>query len=320
VTGHWVVGAGGLLGSGVERFLRSRDERVFAAPSIDWAGQAGSQLATSLGDFVADFGDEPWIVYWCAGAATPASPAAAFEREQETLARFVEAIESLPEPTLARGTLFFASSAGGVYGGSTDAPFSEDSVVAPIGRYGAAKLAAERLVSGLTRSSGLGVAIGRIANLYGPGQSLTKQQGLVTRLCLATMTRVPLSIFVSADTLRDYLYVDDCASLVVRLSLRVSELRASKLGLSEPGGGAVTKILASGQSIGIAGLITQLGLITHRRPAIVWGQSAEAGLQGRDLRMRSVILPELDREPRTNLADGIARTLEATRVAYQASR
>ena len=54
-------------------------------------------------------------------------------------------------------------------------------------------------------ATGTAVLVGRIANLYGPGQNLAKPQGLVSQLCLANLTGQPLSIYVSLDTLRDYL-------------------------------------------------------------------------------------------------------------------
>ena len=56
------------------------------------------------------------------------------------------------------------------------------------------------------------VLIGRIANLYGPGQNLAKAQGLVSQLCAAQLERARSSIWVSLDTLRDYLFAPDCCS------------------------------------------------------------------------------------------------------------
>src|SRR5699024_9202621 len=96
---------------------------------------------------------------------------------------------------------------------------------------------------------GVPVAIGRLANLYGPGQNLEKPQGLISQLSLSHHTAVPVNVYVSLDTLRDYLYVDDAAALVVDL---VETIAAS------PGSGAVTKILASGHSVSVAALLGEL--------------------------------------------------------------
>ena len=54
--------------------------------------------------------------------------------------------------------------------------------------------------------------LGRLANVYGPGQTLGKPQGLLSQLCLADATGRPLPVFVSMDTIRDYLYAGDAAA------------------------------------------------------------------------------------------------------------
>jgi UDP-glucose 4-epimerase len=300
---HWVVGAGGLLGSAVSRSLARAGESVLAGPTVRWDRSAASaDLAagiTALATQAARTEDGSWVIYWCAGASTTASDDAAFDREDETFREFLGGLAALPPALIRRGVLFCASSAGAVYAGSTDAPFTELSPVAPLGNYGKTKLRHEALARTLAEETGLRVAIGRIANLYGPGQSLAKQQGLVSRLCIASLTRAPTSIFVSIDTIRDYLYVDDCAALVTAMTLRM---------LEEPAA-SHTKILASGRSTTIGALIAELGQVTRRRPAIVWGVSAQSSLQASDLRLRSVTMTELDELPTTNLADGIAKTL-----------
>ena len=66
------------------------------------------------------------------------------------------------------------------------------------------------------------MVIGRIANLYGPGQDPTKAQGLVSQLCRAHLERRPTSIYVSLDTARDYLFVDDAARLVLGATERAA--------------------------------------------------------------------------------------------------
>jgi UDP-glucose 4-epimerase len=300
---RWVVGAGGLLGSAVVRHLGTSGEDVFTA-EIGWNSTgASSELDAALDTFLGTDASAPWTIYWCAGAATTSADAAAFTRENTVFEAFIDRLAALSPAMQRVGTLFFASSAGALFAGATGAPFSELSAVAPLGLYGAAKLGHELRVTRLAAETGIRVAVGRIANLYGPGQSLAKQQGLVSRLCIATLTRVPLSVFVSIDTIRDYLYIDECAELVVRLGDRAGRLAT----------GSVTKILASGRPTTIGSLIGVLGQVAGRRPLVVWGQSAESGLQSSDLRFESVVLPDLIAPQAVNLTDGIARTLEDLR-------
>jgi UDP-glucose 4-epimerase len=306
---HWVVGSGGLLGSAVTRALQRSDHEVFDSGPIRWAGTtAQADLNSGLARLVS--AGAPWVVYWCAGAATTAADAAAFARENDVFAGFVDGLAALPAEARARGVVFFASSAGGVYGGGTGAPFTEQSATAPLGLYGEAKLRHEKLLTAMAAATGIRVAIGRIANLYGPGQSLTKQQGLVSRLCISSLTNTPLSIFVPIDTMRDYLYVDEGAELAVAMAARLLEQRT----------GVVTKIFASGRSTTIGALIAELGMVAARRPPVIWGQSAQSSLQSRDLRLRSEVFVDLDHGSTTNLADGIARTLEDLRMLRSVSR
>ena len=72
--------------------------------------------------------------------------------------------------------------------------------------------------------------MGRIANLYGPGQGLEKPQGLISQIIRSHLIRTPISIYVPLDTMRDYLFAPDCGELVVdalrRLPARASCPRA----------------------------------------------------------------------------------------------
>ena len=55
-----------------------------------------------------------------------------------------------------------------------------------------------------SQRTGLPVLIGRIANLYGPGQNLGKAQASCRSSAPRELERRPIAIWVSLDTLRDY--------------------------------------------------------------------------------------------------------------------
>ena len=74
----------------------------------------------------------------------------------------------------------------------------------------------EAAVERLAEATGVRAVLGRLSNVYGPGQTLGKPQGLLSQLCLADATGRPLPVFVSMDTIRDYLYAGDAARMVVR--------------------------------------------------------------------------------------------------------
>ena len=237
-----------------------------------------------------------------------ATPREQFADEVTLFRRTLDGLAQTGEP----GTIFLSSSAGGVYAGSARPPYTERHVVRPLSPYGDAKLASEEIAFDFGRATGSNVLVGRISNLYGPGQNLQKAQGLISQLCLSYLMRRPTSIYVSLDTIRDYIFVDDCARLILD-GVDLVAARSTRTPILQ------TKILASQHGTTIASLIGEFRRLFKRRPQIILGTSANAGFQVRDLRMRSVVFPELDRHEVTPLPVGIAATAEGLRAALRQS-
>jgi len=305
----WVIGRGGLLGQSVETAVSdamastgSRAHLWRPPEPIAWsAPTAGAfELRQHAGQFLRAAGDRPWSVAWCAGAGVTGTSAQALQLELAALGETLDALAAAPEGR--DGVFFFASSAGGVYAGVGAPPYDESSPVRPLAAYGQAKLDAEALVrawSDRTRTPSL---IGRIANLYGPGQNLAKAQGLISQICRSHLTGQPLSIYVSLDTLRDYLFAPDCAGLIVEGLARLrQEQSATRPRL-------VTKILASQRAITIGAVLGEMRRVFKSSPRIVLGASPTSAMQARDLSLRSRVWPELDRRSLTPFPVGVATT------------
>ena len=291
----WVVGAGGLLGGAVCRRLRTLGREVHRTV-VPWGDHQASVSA-----LLAGAGELPpglWDLYWCAGAGVVSTS----ESELDAEIAVLEAFLGTWEPTGSRAGcgLFLASSAGGVYAGSTGAPFTEHTETAPISPYGRAKLRSEEIATVFAVRTGTALLVGRLANLYGPGQHIEKPQGLVSQLCRAQLSRQPLSLYVPLDTMRDYLFVDDAAAMAVTgLDAVVSRGRRA------------LKVLASERSTTIGAVLGDLHRITRRRPPVVLGTSSTAAFQVRDLRLRSTAWPRTSALARTPLSTGIAMTLHS---------
>jgi UDP-glucose 4-epimerase len=284
-----VVGLG-LLGSHVEGRLRAAgaDVRTVAVP---WADHDAALDVLLHAAAEAALATPIWRLAWCAGAGVVATPPAELEAEVRLFEAFVDGLRAPP------GSMFVASSAGGLYAGSPDpAPFDEASAVVALAPYGVAKIEMEELAGRLARR-GTRLLVGRLSNLYGPGQDLSKPQGLISQLCLAHESRGTLNLHVSLDTLRDYLFVDDAAAMIVA---------GVDLVDAEPAGTTVTKVLASGRTVSIAGVVGEASRVLRRHPRLSTRPSS--GHQVRDLRLRSVVWPQLDSMARTPLAAGLRAT------------
>ncbi|SDD81900.1 UDP-glucose 4-epimerase [Sanguibacter gelidistatuariae] len=295
-----VIGANGLLGRSLFREYTRRGTTVRAA-KIEWShlDRVAEDLRTAVAELLSASGDEPWRIVWAAGAGVTSTAQADLAAESRAQNVLITTITSLSANARAQGAVFYASSAGGVYAGSVEPPFSELTEPRPLAAYGHAKLIGERSFGHLSEA-GVRVAVGRLANLYGPGQNLSKQQGLISQLSRAHHTGAPINVYVSLDTLRDYLYAEDAARLVIDFFDSVASRPVDT--------GTVTKILASGRSVSVAALLGEMNRIVRRQVPVVLAASPHSQQQARDLRLRSVVLPELDRRATTPLAVGVAAT------------
>jgi UDP-glucose 4-epimerase len=314
----WVIGRGGLLGQSLETAFKKVAPKTATDGAREPTGSPGllwrppepitwtdpTAGALKLGGQAVQFlraaGDRPWSVAWCAGAGVTGTSAGALELE---LVALRETLDALAAAARGRdGAFFFASSAGGVYAGVGTPPYDESSPVSPLAAYGQAKLDAEALVTAWSHRTGSPSLIGRIANLYGPGQNLAKAQGLISQIARSHLTGQPLSIYVSLDTLRDYLFAPDCAGLIVEGMARLRREQSATYPL------VVTKILASQRAITIGAVLAEMRRIFKRNPRIVLGASSVSAMQARDLSLRSRVWPELDRRNLTPFPAGVAAT------------
>lgn len=99
-----------------------------------------------------------------------------------------------------------------VYEMNSNPPFKETTNLAPMDVYGKSKLAVEEYLT--KNAKGTRVLTLRTASVYGPGQT---SPGLITNLVKSAMNSHELHI-KSADTRRDYIYIDDLINTIVKLT------------------------------------------------------------------------------------------------------
>lgn len=301
----WIVGSGGLLGKSIARNTPTQD--LFDAGPFDWDSPRVEQDLIEAGRrFRCAAGDRPRTIVWSAGAGIIGTELPALQRETEILRKIVDSIGEQDLPA----TFFLASSAGGLYGGSREMPISEMTPISPISDYGNNKFEQEQIVRSWASRTGGRALIGRLSNLYGPGQSLSKRQGLISKICLSVLRKEPVRIYVSLDTVRDYFFVDDAARTIKTMLARSYD------DVSE--GGHLTKILAAGRSLSIGAVLGEAHRVLGRRPNCLMTRSPAAAQQSPTHVFRSDVWSDLDGKWSTPLPVGIWRTANQIRMHLQA--
>ena len=167
------------------------------------------------------------------------------------LDRMLDALAACPPGQRPR--LFFFSSGGAIYGNAPGRPSREDDPCQPIGAYGRAKLAAERLLAGRAARDGLPATILRISNPYGYILPAGRQQGLIPHAIRCARSGQPLALWGDGSARKDFLHSEDF-------------LRAITLAIARGIDG--TYNLCRGESHAVAEVLALIEQITGRRLSI----------------------------------------------------
>lgn len=309
----WVIGRGGLLGSSVERRMPLDAAAWSPSHSLQWSNHEvfAETLSAAVDEFFERIGNDEWSILWCAGIGVVSSTEEVLNQEVVKIRALLENLATRQRSVLRHGVLFYASSAGGVYAGSASPPFDEFRLACPLAPYGEQKLVCEQLFTEFAELTGARVGVGRIANLYGPGQNRVKSQGIVTTVCKAMLLRQPIEIYVPLDTIRNYVYVDDAATIIASFVLR---LRGAD------SGSIMTKVVASDRNSSISYLLHECKFVFGHRPRVILSSSTFGALQARDLRLQSKVWPEIDQFTFVLPAVGISRVRRHLEIELQVGK
>ena len=313
-TVFWIVGGGGLLGSHLCRAVSQRipTARFWEAKPVRFSWTEPTRLADELRHAVAAFSEAvraqggSWALLWCAGKGVMSSPATTLDPEWLAWTRLLELLGHHLAGHCGdlRGVIFLASSAGGIYGGD-DELLSEHTPPHPLSAYGRHKLCMEQALRNWADAfPNVSTLIGRISTLYGPGQDLRKAQGMISHLSRCMIFRQPVNIYVSLDTRRDYLFVDDCAhQIAASLGRLITERQR-----------AILKIFASEEPTSVARIIGIFFRMSKHHPLIVSQQPR--GTRPTSVKLRSAIWRDLPNLRKTDLTTGIHLVHEHQRALF----
>jgi UDP-glucose 4-epimerase len=256
------------------------------------------QLSQAVATFARTVREEgnAWALLWCAGTGVVSSSAVVLEPEWSAWTRLLDLLgRHLAGPSGdIPGSIFLASSAGGVYGGSLGRLLTEYTPPRPVSDYGAHKLRMEETLRNWADAfPNLSCLIGRISSLYGPGQDLHKAQGIIAHLSRCLIYRQPVNIYVSLDTRRDYLFADDCAHQIAASLVRLMTERPR----------VMLKIFASEELTSLARIVGIFFRMAKHRALIISQQPRAT--QPTSLKLRSESWRDLEGLRKTDLATGI---------------
>ncbi len=185
---------------------------------------------------------------------------------------------------------FVFGSSSSVYGNNRKVPFSEsDPVDHPISPYAATKRAGELLCHTYHHLFGMDVTCVRLFTVYGPRQRPDLAIHKFARLMEAGR---PVPVFGDGSMRRDFTYIDDIVDGLCRALERCAGYHLYNLGESQPV--SVMEL--------VAGLEKALG-----RKAVIEHHPQPPGDVDQTYADVTLARRELGYEPKTDLADGLAR-------------
>lgn len=151
----------------------------------------------------------------------------------------------------------FASSGGTVYGPTEVVPIAEDHPTNPISAYGIAKLAIEKYLRLYHQQTGMRTVSLRLANPYGPHQSIRKAQGALTTFCHHALGDQMIEIWGDGTVERDFIHISDVARAMIAAGL--SDVAGTEINIGSGTGTSLNTLLAEiGAALGRPVRVTYL--------------------------------------------------------------
>jgi UDP-glucose 4-epimerase len=313
MTAAWVIGGYGLLGTSLRNELVRNNCKVYMPPErFHWENEQllVTQLRAAVTGYSAFAGNEnSWQIYWAAGIGTMGSTTSELATETRVLSTLLDLLQAEPALMAMTGCISFASSAGAIYAGASDDVITENASDAPTTDYAHEKIKQENIVSAFAAKNHVSALIARISTLYGSGQAIGKQQGLIAEIARRILRNQSIQIYVPFDTIRDYIAADDAAAMMVASTVAISGKFA-----------AFKKIIASEQPTSIAEIIFTYKRVARRTPRVVTCASKLSTLYKRRIQFHSVVINNNQYALKTSLLVGISQVLSAERISFARSR
>ncbi|NOI03336.1 NAD-dependent epimerase/dehydratase family protein [Vibrio kanaloae] len=192
--------------------------------------------------------------------------------------------------------VIYLSSGGTVYGDlSTVERADETHVTDPSCSYGITKLAFEKYLNLFKRLYDLDSIVLRVSNPYGPLQSCKNSQGVIASFIDKSVNNAPLQVWGDGTAIRDFIYIDDLNSAIIKSVFYKGEKRVFNIG--------------SGADTSINDVIDCLRKTSQSKIYVDYLKEGKVGVS-RSVLDISLAKRELDWEPMFDLNRGLRNTVD----------
>lgn len=306
MTRALVAGVAGFLGSNLARELLNRNIKVVGLDNHASSGQHNLESLVGAPNFKfiqASVDSElktlvPEPLDYIFHLASPASPPKYQKLGLETIRANTTGTENLARLAIANSARLIFFSTSEVYGDPLQNPQTEDywGNVNPIGPrsvYDESKRLGETIVFHLIRTEALNAGVIRIFNTYGPGMDPWDGRVVSTFIRQALLGE-PMTVFGDGQQTRSFCYVDDLVEGIIKMAF------SKEMGPINLGNPVENKILELGEVIS-KHLGCELRHINSQLPV------DDPKRRCPDISRAKSLLAW---EPRTNLEEGIAHTVD----------
>ena len=204
----------------------------------------------------------------------------------------IHLIEACHQASVSK--VVFTSSGGTVYGPAQKVPIPETHSKNPINAYGITKLAVEKYLQMFQHLYDLDYAILRPSVPYGPRQNPLGKQGAVAVFLYRVAHGLPITIWGDGSVTRDYFYVSDLVeALIASAEQKLGQHRIFNIGGSE--------------EISLVQLLKSVEDVVGSKANVAFKSTRKFDAP-RIVLDTSLAKQELNWQPETNLAQGLAQT------------
>lgn len=302
-----VLGANGLLGSVLVRDLSAKKHQVIAFDRFSekhFNFTINENVSVLKGDFMnlADLNhslkDVDYVFHFISTSnpiVTENNPLLDIETN---LLMSIKLFELCVKNNIKR--IIYPSSGGAIYGLNQQSVikgyYNENDLPLPVSPYAIGKLSIESYLRYFKIKHKLDYIVYRISNPYGPNQSRASLQGVIPIFIEKLINNEPITVYGDGSMIRDYIYVDDVAKMIVNSFESKHKHDLYNIG--------------SGNGTTINSIIKNIEIIMHKR-AIIRYLDKPSTFVDKVVLDTSRFISEHEIKPEFNLKKGIRAVINA---------